>query len=205
MFSPDGATVAAIQFSSPQDVLLYPIGTGASRSLGLGNLRVARHPIAWFPDGKHLAIVGSLPGASVRTFDLDLATGKLQPLGPADFQAKAIASDGNRMAGITPAGPAVWNRATNQTTAIAGIAPQETIDGWSSDGKGLMLTRDDPGVSTGTFLDLATGQRSLLKTINMQEKAGTLIGRLLMADDKKSYAYWQRTANSALWVLDGVK
>jgi hypothetical protein len=45
----------------------------------------------------------------------------------------------------------------------------------------------------------------LLKTINMQEKAGTLIGRLLMADDKKSYAYWQRTANSALWVLDGVK
>jgi Tol biopolymer transport system component len=89
-FSPDGTTAAAPVLTRPPEVALHPIGTGESRRLPVGDI-VNLDYVAWFPDGKHLLLEGAAEGQPLRTYKMDLAGGKPQPLGPPDFEGIAVA------------------------------------------------------------------------------------------------------------------
>src|SRR5260370_9366454 len=137
-FSPDGTTAAAPLLSRPPQVVLHPIGTGESRRLSLGDI-VSLRQLAWFPDGRHLLLIGASEGQPLRMYEMDLKGGKPQPLGPPDFIGYVVAKDGQRIAGRNASGEAVvFDRETQKVDAIPGVEQQESLQKWTEDGQALL-------------------------------------------------------------------
>ena len=205
VLSPDGASVAAVLLTSPAQLVIYPVGAGENQTIALGNIKPGR-TMSWFPDGKRLAVLGSEPGKRARTYLLDLSTGKLEPLGPDRFHVVAVAKDGKRILGTMPTGWVIFNTETQQMQPVPGIQDDESPWKWTKDGQGVLVEGGPPaGPASVTRFDLATGKRTLLKTLEARDHAGVLAMRMTMAEDEKSYAVFEVVAKDVLWMADGVK
>ena len=205
-FSPDGTTVATKIVTRPPQVGLNPIGTGESRRLAVGDITSLGN-IIWFPDGKHLLLTGATEGQTLRSYEMDLEGGKPQPLGPPDFIGSAVASDGKRIAGRNASAEAVvFDRETQKMQAIPGVEPQDQIEKWTEDGKGLLLISATPWEVRVYRVDTATGKRTLLQTVEPNEKAGSNQNvRLAYAEDSKTYVYSTVRVLGNLYVVEGLE
>ena len=206
-FSPDGATVAASVPSRPPQIALHPVGTGQSRRLSPGDLTNLRPSLAWFPDGKHLLLIGAPEGQPLRTYVMDIEGGKTQALGPAGFFGIAVAGDGKRIAGRNAAEEAVvFDRETEKVQAIPGIARQELIQRWTDDGRALIVYSATAWEAHIYRVDVATGKRTLLQNIELSEKAGSRLPiRLAYAERSKTYAYSAVRDLGILYVVEGLQ
>jgi hypothetical protein len=204
-FSPDGLTAAAPVISRPPKVALHPIGTGESRRFTVGNL-VSLRDVAWFPDGKHLMLVGSAESEAMRTYEMDLDGGKPQPIGPSDFRGISVAKDGMRIVGVKASGEAViFDMSTQKLQAIPGIAPAELIQGWTDDGQALLLTASTPWDAQIYRVEVGSGKRNLLQKFELEDKAGSSLNlRALYAESSKTYVYNARRILSNLYVVEGL-
>jgi dipeptidyl aminopeptidase/acylaminoacyl peptidase len=205
-FSPDGTTVAAGILTRPPQVALHPIGAGESRRLPVGDI-VNLDYLNWFPDGKHLLLIGATEGQSLRTFEMDLEGGKPQPLGPPDFIGRAVAKDGKRIAGRNALGEAVvFDRETQEATAVPAIEPQEAFDKWTNDGQALLVSSGTPVAVRMYRVEVATGKRTLLHTVELSEKAGSMLKlRLQYNENSKTYVYDTRRILGSLYVVEGLE
>jgi len=207
-FSPDGRTAAALLFTIPPQIALHPIGAGESRQLSLGDLTSANR-VDWFPDGKHLLILGAVQGQPRRTYEMDLEGGKPQPLGPPDWRGIAASRDGKRIAGYKESGEAViFNRETQKLEPIRGVEPQDAPDTfrWTKDGQALMVASQTLGEVRMYRLEVATGKRTLLRAVDLADKAGA--GAQLMflyAEESKTYAFAVPRLLGSLYVVEGLK
>jgi hypothetical protein len=52
---------------------------------------------------------------------------------------------------------------------------------------------------------VATGKRTLLKTIEEKDRAGLMEEYILLAEDEKSYATMRAVLKDTLWMAEGVK
>jgi len=189
-FSPDGTTIAAPLLTLPPQVVLNPIGPGQSRRLPVGEITSLRF-VAWFPDGKHLLLTGAPEGQPLRSYEMDLDGGKPVPVGPADFTGTAVASDGKRIAGRNAAGDAVvFDQATQQEEVIPGIEPREVLEQWTEDGRALLVLSSTPWEGRIYRVEVPSGKRTLLRTIEPAEKAGSAMSlRMAYAERSKTCAY----------------
>jgi Tol biopolymer transport system component len=205
-FSPDGLTAAAPVLSRPPKVALHPIGTGESRRFAVGDLAGLRD-VAWFPDGKHLMLVGSAEGEPLRTYEMDLDGGKPQPIGPSDFRGISVAKDGMRIVGIKASGEAViFDTSTQKLQAIPGIGPGESIQGWTDDGQALLLTASTPWEAQICRVEVGSGKRNLLQKFELEDKAGSSLNlRALYAERSKTYVYNARRILSNLYTVEGLE
>ena len=205
-FSPDGTTIAAAILTRPPQVALHPIGTGESRRLPVGDL-VNLDAVRWFPDGKHLLLIGATEGQSLRTFEMDLEGGKPQPLGPPDFTGAAVAKDGKRIAGRNASGEVVvFDGETQKAQVVPAIGPQEGFDKWTEDGKALLVSSGTPSAARMYRVEVATGKRILLQTVELSEKAGSVLKlRLQYAETSKAYVYDTRRILGTLYVVEGLE
>jgi len=205
-FSPDELTVAAPLLSMPPKVVVHPIGIGQSRRIAVGDLLQVTS-VAWFPDGKHLLLHGAGEGQPLHTYQLDLESGKVQPVGTADFVGVAVASDGKRIAGRNGSrGAEVFDLATEKTQAIPGIDPRDSIDKWTEDGQALLVTVSTPLEGEVYRVDVTTGKRSLLQKVELAEKAGSVIPlKICYAEKSKTYAYTGRRILCSLYLVDGLE
>jgi Tol biopolymer transport system component len=205
-FSPDGTTVAAKIVSRPPQVGLNPIGTGESRRLPVGDITTLGNVI-WFPDGKHLLLTGAAEGQSFRSYEMDIEGGKPQPLGPPDFVGSAVAKDGKRIAGRNASAEAVvFDRETQKMQVIPGLEPEDQLAKWTEDGKGLLVVSATPWVARIYRVDVATGKRTLLQTVEPSEKAGSSQDvRLVYDEGSKSYAYSAVRVLGTLYVVEGLE
>ena len=170
--SPDGTTAAVVLLTRPPQVALHPIGIGESRRLPLGDI-VSLFGLDWFPDGKHLLLSGAAEGQSLRTYKMDLEGGKPQTVGPADFRGDAVAKDGKSIAGWNASNQAVvFNSATQKMSVAPGIDPQERFDKWTEDGQALLVSLATRWDTRMYRVEVATGKRTLLQTVELTEKAG---------------------------------
>jgi len=201
--SPDGKTVAALLYTSPPQVALYPIGIGETRTLPLTGLATAR-ALGWL-NATHLLVGGAQAGQGMRGWILDLDTGKLAPWGLGRFIPTAIAAGGKRLAGYEGSDAAIYDFATQQVTTVPGIAQNEYISGWASDGQALLVETTEPAGSSLYRQDSKTGKRTLIRRVEAKDKAGAQESDVLPAQDGKSYVFWQSATHSTLWVVDGVK
>lgn len=208
VLSPDGKTAAGVLLTSPLQVVLYPIGPGESRTVPVPDM-VGIRSLAWMPDGKRVALVGAIKGQPVRTTLLDLSTGKLEPLGPVEFLVTTIARDGHRMVGTSPDGQVIFDSVTGMTQPVPHLNPGEVVERWTKDGQGLLVVASDSGKTSVFHMDLATGKRTLLRTVELNERAGiipvSLTFALLMAENEKAYAYETRTEFATLYEVEGVR
>jgi serine/threonine protein kinase/Tol biopolymer transport system component len=205
-FSPDGTFVAGPLLTRPPQVVLNPIGTGESRRLPIGEITSLR-TVSWFPDGKHLLLTGAADGQHLRTYEMDLEGGKPRPLGPADFVGVTVDKDGRRIAGHNAAGETVvFDRETQQLQIIPGAVAQESLAKWSEDGRALIVYSSTPWEVRIYRLEVATGQRALLETIEPIEKAGsTMPIRVAYAEGSKTYAYSTVRILGNMYVVDGLE
>ncbi len=205
-FSPDGSTAAAPVLSRPPKVALHPIGTGESRRFSVGDL-VTLRDVAWFPDGKHLMLVGSTEGEALRTYEMDLEGGKPPPIGPSDFRGISVAKDGVRIVGRKASGEAaVFDKSTKKLQTIPGIAPGESIQGWSEDGQALLVTASTPWDAQSYRVEVGSGKRNLLQKFQLAEKAGSSLNlRALYAERSKTYVYNARRILSILYIVEGLE
>jgi imidazolonepropionase-like amidohydrolase/Tol biopolymer transport system component len=103
-WSPDGKTIAFERRVPPPDGLgisLFDVATGQHRVLPIEGLpRTGATDPAWFPDGKHLAVV---VGGSLAVVDADVG-GPTTPLVsfPAQVWAPAVSPDGQQIAYFAP-------------------------------------------------------------------------------------------------------
>ena len=205
-FSPDGTIVAAPLLTTPPQVVLNQTGAGESQRLPVGEITSLKS-VAWFPDGKHLLLTGAAAGQPLRTYEMDLEGGKPQALGPADLIGVTVAKDGKRIAGRNAAGEAVvFDRETQQAQVIPGFQPQESLSKWTDDGRALIVYSSTPWEARIYRLEVATGKRTLLQTIEPNEKAGSMVPiRLAYAEDSKTYAYSTVRILSNLYVIEGLE
>jgi eukaryotic-like serine/threonine-protein kinase len=205
-FSPDEMTVAAPVVSMPPKVVLHPIGIGQSRRIAAGDL-IELDSVAWFPDGKHLLLQGAGEGQPLHTYELDLDSSKLQPVGPIDFIGKAVASDGKRIAGRDESGAAeVFDLASQKAQPIPGFGPHDQIDKWTEDGQALLVTVSTPLEGEVYRVEVTTGKRSLLQRVELAEKAGSVVPlKICYAEKSKTYAYSGRRILCSLYLVDGLE
>jgi eukaryotic-like serine/threonine-protein kinase len=205
-FSPDGTTVAAAILTRPPQVVLHPIGTGESRRLPAGAIVSLVH-VAWFPDGKHLLLAGAADGQPLRTYVMDLEGGKPQPLGPADFTGTAVAQDGKQIAGRNASGEVVvLDQETQTVRVVLGIGPQDDFDRWTEDGQALLVSSGTPMAAGMYRVEVATGKRTLLQTVELREKAGSVLKlRPQYSENSKTYVYDTRRILGSLYVAEGLQ
>ena len=205
-FSPDGTTAAAPVLSRPPLVALHPIGAGESRRLSVGDI-VSLRQLAWFPDGKHLLLIGATEGQPLRTYEMDLEGGKPQPLGPSDFTGDVVAKDGKRIAGRNASGEVVvFDRETQKVETIPGVVSQEPLQKWTEDGQALLVSSATPWEAQIYRVEVATGKRTLLKKVELSERAGSTANvDMSYAEGSKAHVYCTRRILGSLHVVEGLE
>jgi len=205
-FSPDGTMVATRIVTRPPQVGLNPTGAGESRRLPVGDITSLGN-VMWFPDGKHLLLTGATEGQPMRSFEMDIEGGKPQPLGPPDFIGSAVAKDGKRIAGRNAAAEAViFDRETQKLQAIPGVEAQDQLQKWTKDGQGLLVVSATPWNASIYRVEVATGKRTLLQTVDPSEKAGaTQNVRLAYAEDSNTYVYSTVRVLGTLYLVEGLE
>jgi hypothetical protein len=205
-FSPDGTTAASPLLTRPPQVALNPIGAGESRRVAVGEITSLKS-VAWFPDGKHLLLTGAAEGQPLRSYEMDIAVGKPQAVGPADFTGVAVANDGKRIAGRNgSAETVVFDRGTEKLQVIPGIQLQESVARWTEDGRALMVYSSTPWKAQIYRVEVATGKRTLLQTVEPGERAGsTAPMRLAYAEGSKTYVYSSVRILGILYVVEGLE
>jgi eukaryotic-like serine/threonine-protein kinase len=205
-FSPDGTMVATRIVTRPPQVGLNPIGAGESRRLPVGDITSLGN-VVWFPDGKHLLLTGAAEGQSMRSYEMDLEGGKPQPLGPPDFIGSAVAKDGKRIAGRNASAQAVvFDRETQKLQVIPGVEPQDQFQNWTTDGNGLLVVSATPRDARVYRVEVTTGKRTLLQTVEPPDKAGSSQSvRLAYAADSKTYVYSTVRVLGTLYVVEGLQ
>ena len=205
-FSPDGTTAAAPLLTRPPQVALNPIGAGESRRLPVGEITSLKS-VAWFPDGKHLLLTGAAEGQPLRTYEMDLEGGQPQTLGPADFTGVAVAKDGKKISGRNASGEAVvFERETQKLQVIPGIEAREALAQWMEDGQALLVYSPTQWQARIYRVEVATGKRTLLQTVEPSEKAGSIAPlRLAYAEGSRTYVYGTVRIRGTLYVVEGLE
>ncbi len=204
--SPDGKWALARLNVSPSPLLLYPTGVGEIKPLvsdGLNHISAA-----FLPDGKRFVFTGTEPGHGVRLYVESLD----------DPKAHAISGEGI-VSGIvlSPDGKFVATRGPDQKVylfpveggepkLVPGMLPAEFATAWSGDGHSLFVMARGQVPAQVFRVDVATGQRTLWKTVEPADAAGIdTVGRLMMSADNKSYLYSYVRTLSDLYLVQGLK
>src|SRR5262249_55026104 len=94
-FSPDGQWVLATPQIGTSDLALLPTGAGQPRKLSLPGIQCQW--VKFYPDGRHLLVVGNEPGHAARLFTADLQDPKpraITPEGVVSLNQSPVSPDG---------------------------------------------------------------------------------------------------------------
>jgi Tol biopolymer transport system component len=206
-FSPDGKWVAAIVFTPSRRIVLYPTGTGETKSIPLS---LSVDAGSWISNTT-LAIVGSADGGSRRGFRVDVAGGKAVP-----FTPEGVDSVGACVP-VTPDGRSAALRAPDRSLALYPVAGGSAVpvpgcrEGdqplrFTEDGKSLFVASRDLPVRIEQ-IDLATGARRLWRQFEAPDPAGLQVtyAPAVMSRDGKAVACNYSHRLSALFLGEGVR
>lgn len=209
--SPDGKHVLALgPGSTPsfRKLIELPTGAGDSHTISTGNVNV--HQAYFFPDGRHILILGSAPNDNgVRLWVQDGPTGTPRPISPEGVSFRfrgCISSDGQHVASLNPDGNAVvYDVAGGATLTIPGAQEGDEPVQWTADDKSILVGRSE--IPNRVFvIDLKTGQRKLFRTFTQPDPTGLLDNAPPnFSRDLKSYIYSYTRITSDLYVAEGLK
>ena len=206
--SPDGQWAAVLVGHATRVLTLYPTGAGEKRVIPTGNLEL-QGGTTFTPDGKRLVTTANEPGHGTRLWVIDLAGGQPRAISPEGYRSftRSVSPDGLRIAVTGPdRKDYLYPLAGGEPTPIAGLEQDETIGGWTSDGKAVYVyrRRDIPGRLQR--LDLATGTRSLAREVMPGDGAGIVdIAPIFETPNGNTYVYGFQRTLSDLYLVDGLK
>jgi eukaryotic-like serine/threonine-protein kinase len=205
--SPDGAWVLALTHNSPVQLFLLPTKAGAPRNVT--NDSIDHVAAGWTPDGKQVVFAGNEPGKGVRLYIQDLVGGTPRAITPegGGLPVVLVSPDGKFVEGVDAEGRRMlYPLDGGDPRPIPGVQPGESLVGFSSDSKSVLVHNFAGLPSTITRVDLATGKRTEWKQIFPADAAGVdAIGGIAITPDEKSYVYSYSRTLSDLYVVDGLR
>ena len=161
------------------------------------------------PDGQHILFAGNESGKANRFYlmGLDGQPPKAISTEGVDALQFAISMDGKLIAGIGPDGQGYfYSTAGGDPRSIPGFQRGEAPIVWTSDSKGLYVTKPGERPAKITRLDVATGQRTPWKELMPPDSAGVQhIGPIRVTPDGKTYVYGFQRRLSDLYLVEGLK
>jgi WD40 repeat protein len=215
--SPDGRFVLALptEQDSADRLLIVPTGAGERRELRHGSLRFREDAVAWFPDGKRIAVVcGEDRRGPRRLFVWDVETNAPpRPLSPeGELGWPLVSPDGLSVAVQATGGLLLYPVDGGPARPMPGGAATDRPIRWSADGRWLYVgrgsgPRERPGVAGWIDrIETATGTRQPWKELVPGDPTGVGgIGHASITPDGKSYAYSFGSSTGSLYLAEGVR
>ncbi|HEY3571352.1 MAG TPA: protein kinase [Thermoanaerobaculia bacterium] len=207
--SPDGGWAAALVHGPPSRLLLLPTGAGDVRPVATGALALSA--VRWFPDGRHLLLVGERPGKRVCCYIQSLDGGHPRPITPEGIgeepSGALLSPDGSLLATVASDGHIILYPTAGGPSRVAGTIPQGCrLLRWSPDGKGLLVALRSELPLKIYRIDLATGGQELWKEISPADSAGVIPKITIhLTPDGSSYVYNSQRILSAMYLIDGLR
>ena len=205
--SPDGKWVLALTMSSPAQLILLPSGAGEAQQITHDGLY---HSWArWLPDSQGIVFTAKQEGHGARIYLQKSITAQATPVSPegVDPLVFVLAPDGSQAAGVGADGLAyLYSLTGGPTRTVPGFTAGEQPIEWSADGKSIYVYRPGELPAKVNKLDLATGKRTLWRTLAPADPAGvSQIGPIVMTPDGASYIYGYHRTLSDLYLVEGLK
>ena len=204
--SPDGKWALSRTNTNPSKLVLYPTGVGEMKEAKDDGLN--HTSAAFLPDGKQMVFTGAEPGHGMRLYAESLEDGHARAISMEGVGAGVVVSPNGEF--VADFGPDrkmyLFPVAGGEPKPVPGVLPGETPTSWSADSRSLYVMERGQ-VPTQVFrIDLASGQRSLWKSLEPADAAGIdTIGRVLLSADTKSYVYSYVRTLSDLYLVEGLK
>ncbi len=204
--SPDGSWALAVVPTSPARLVLYPTGPGEPRRLesgDIGDYSSAR----FFADGKRILSCGVESGHASRCYVQDVAGGKPRPVTAEGTSAGFVSPDGALV--LVQLGRGVYQlypSAGGEPRPVPALAPDDLAAGWTADGRGILVSRWSEVPTRLESIDLATGQRTLVRPLAPTDLAGVVrISNPMLAGDESVYAYSPTLRRADLFLVEGAR
>jgi len=203
--SPDGKWALAIVPTSPQQLVLYPIGAGEARRLDRGGIE-SYESARFFPDGRSVLACGHEPGHASRCWVQEIAGGKPRALTP-EGTTRGISSPDTRQILVRASGGLVlYPAGGGEGRPVPGTTPDEIAIRWSRDGGSLLVCRGSDIPLRIERVALPDGRRDFVRTVGPADLSGvTSVGPPFFGEDEKSYAYVFSRAISHLFLVEGAR
>jgi len=199
----DGHYVFHQTYSRDRDRLtLFPTGTGKPRVFDLAGLIIEGYVTSSL-DGQRFAFVGVKGDSGRRTWILDLEDGVPRAISPEGSDVALISPDGTMVAVKELDGEIrLYPAEGGEGRELPGVTTNEIPVAWSKTGDRLLVwAQSFPGSIES--LDLESGRRQLVHTIDVADPTGVLYGNLFMTTDGRYYMCRYRRVLSRLFLVDG--
>lgn len=205
--SPDGKWVLGRSFSLQHAMLKLPTGAGESATISTGDVQA--NQAFFFPDGRHILLLGSQSGHGLRLWVEDASGGAPKPISPEGATARrrgCISPDGTQVAANDPEGHiTIYPVGEGNPVLVPNAQPGEEPIQWTPDGKSLLVGAR--GVPVRVFtINLATKERKPFRSFMPADPTG-LFGNAApnFSLDLKSYVYTYQRITSDLYVVEGLR
>ena len=201
--SPDGKWVLAL-IPTPSQVVVYPTGAGDAVRPPRGAIETYEWA-DWFPGGREILVCGNEANRATRCYRQSLPAGEPEPVTPEGTRTGKVSPTGQRVIVKAGDGSARVYDLTGGVPFAVPIDRDETVLGWSVDGRAIYTSK--PRVPARIDrVDVATGQRALVKELAPADQTGVItVWAGGVSDDERAYAYsyWRRL--SRLFVVENVR
>jgi serine/threonine protein kinase/Tol biopolymer transport system component len=207
-FSPDGRSVLSLSVASPtQQAVLLSVKAGEPRVLPAHGLSV--HRGRWLPDGKRVLLAANESDRAIQLFVQTLdgeAPRAITPEGIA-IGLYPVSPDGRFVvAQLADQDHVLYPLEGGEPEPVRGLDAGDRPIRFSSDGKSLFGFRRGELPSNLYQLDLASGEKTLLRELMPPDPAGVVeIVWVVLTPDAGSYAYSYHRVLSDLFLVEGLR
>jgi DNA-binding SARP family transcriptional activator/Tol biopolymer transport system component len=211
--SPDGRFALVRLLTTPQQLGVFPTGTGMRKLL----LPSAQGPLnyqpwaCWFPDGKKILFSANKKDEGTKLYVQEL-DGEPECLTPHEQGVEissphSISPDGKQVAFINSEKKVcLLEIETAKRHLLSGLESDYLIVGWSKDGKYLFVRERSKIPAVIYRYELSTAKKEEWIELMPKDKTGVHeILRVLLAEEAQSYAYSYSRELSDLFVIDNLQ
>jgi eukaryotic-like serine/threonine-protein kinase len=207
--SPDKKWVLTLQ---RDHLVLLPTGAGSPVDLPKGAVKQAGMG-AWLADSKRIVFTGALDNGGPRGYIQEIPNGAPSAFTPPDVQlsGRAAIRDEHTILGTSKNQWLLYPLEGGDPRPLAAVPPTSVPIQWSDDGRYVYVVYPGgpigpPGVDVFR-VELATGQRSLWRTLVHQDLVGLERQRnsVLISPDGRSYCYSYLRRLGNLFILEGLR
>jgi Tol biopolymer transport system component len=208
VFSADQKSVMAPAVYG-QSLAIYPIGVGETKQISLEGFRV--RSAYSHPNGKEIVLIATESGHGARIYRMSLAGGRPRPISPEGVtgtRACAPSPDGRYIPGfsVSDGRLMLYPLEGGEPRGIAGVTPDDRLDGWVAGGKALFLHHTGELPAKLMRLDYETGKREFVREVAPTDRAGVnATFGIVVTPDAKAYAYNPSQMLHELHLVEGLK
>lgn len=208
--SPDKKWALGQKLTEPvNQIWLLPVGAGEPRLISPPNL-TPLIAAGFLPDGKHIVYPARDGSHAARTWLQDLSGGSPRAITAENTVGWMVSPDGKwLLAGTTGVDSPHFTLLAplngGATVPIAGLKPDDDVEGWTSDGRVFVLSTPKPGDEAIRVekLDPRTGSRTAWREVPLPPIGGLNVEDVMISPDGASYAYHYHLSLADLYTITG--